>query len=61
MNNTRFPCVIVNTALKKTCCCQVTKAHVVDFEQLRAWILYSERRSYVNYNYHMLCPFLTFN
>ena len=39
MNNARFPCVIVSTALKRLV--------VVDFDQSRAWILYSERRSYV--------------
>ena len=25
----------------------VTKTHVIDFDQSRAWILYSERRSYI--------------
>ena len=33
---------------QKTRCCQVTKTHVIDFGQSRAWILYNERRSYVN-------------
>ena len=28
----------------KTRCCQVTKTHVIDVDQLRAWILNTERR-----------------
>ena len=30
---------------QKTRCGQVTKTHVIDFDQSRAWTLYSERRS----------------
>ena len=28
-----------------------TKTHVIDFDQSRAWILYSERRSYTKVEY----------
>ena len=44
-------------------CWQVTKTHVIDFDQSRVWILYSERRSYVNLHYRkgFLNPHLVFS
>ena len=31
----------------KARCCEVTKTHLIDFDKSQAWILHSERRSYV--------------
>ena len=43
----RFTSVYRVFCAQTTRCCQVTKTHVIDFDQSRARILNSERRSYI--------------
>lgn len=42
MDNARFPCVLTILHSK------THKPHMSDFNNSRAWILYSERGSYIN-------------
>ena len=37
---------------QKTHCCQETKTHMIDFEQLRACILYREQKSDINIQFY---------